>query len=211
MNNQWTLQHLIVLDRIKAWHDWRSTVRQWSKVFQSESVLAAQWPHSSPIAEMKVYIYCRPQTPRFYFSSSFQPLSLHRSPSRPLSRRTADYRRSGQRRASAAARKLRRFNFLLFIVATQTTFKILPFRLVPLPSRLNLRRSRPKIFPAQQSPDDLPSRKNWLELQSWLDGLRGIKNQAITVKNWNLVFCMGVVCRGEEGIRLKLDWRLNGE
>lgn len=86
-------------------------------------------------------------------------LSLQPCPSRPLSQHRADYR---QRQASdaTAVQRLRRFNFLLFIVATQTTFKLLPFRPVPLPSRPNLRLSRPKIFTAQQSPDDLPSLKS---------------------------------------------------
>lgn len=117
----------------------------------------------------------------FIFCHFSLPPSLHPCPSRPLSQPRADYR---QRRASAAAavQKLRRFNFLLFIVATQTTFKLLPFRPVPLPSRPNLRLSPPQNLHCPTVPGWPPLPEIWLELQSWLDGVRGIKNQAITVK-----------------------------
>lgn len=107
---------------------------------------------------------------RFSLQSSTSPSlhpSLHPHPSLPLSQHRADYQRgselprhhNGRRWASAAAvQKLRRFNFLLFIVATQTTFKLLPFRTVPLPSRPNLCLSRPKIFTAQRSRMTSPPR-----------------------------------------------------
>lgn len=47
----------------------------------------------------------------------------------------------------------------------------------------------------------------WLELQSWLDGLCGIKNQAITERNKNEIFCLvWVVCwEGGGWIKPKLN------
>lgn len=87
------------------------------------------------------------------------PPSIHAPPA-GLAHGTEQITDNGEPQLPPPVQRLRRFNFLLFIVATQTTFKLLPFRPVPLPSRPNLRLTRPKIFTAQQSPDDLPSLKS---------------------------------------------------
>lgn len=137
-----------------------------------------------------------------FFSSSATFPSIHAP---------AGFSHSTEQITDDGGRRLRRFNFSLFIVATQTTFKLLRFRPVPLPSRPNLRLARPKIFAAQQSPDDLPSLKSGWSSNLGLMGCVELKTRQLQWKNWNLVFVWDWCAEGGKGIRLKLDWRLNGE
>lgn len=134
----------------------------------------------------------------FFFPSSATPPSIHPS---GLSHGAEQIMDNGELQPPPPAQTLRHFNFLLFIVATQTTFKLLPFRPAPLPSRPNLRLSRPKNLHCPTVPGWPPLPEIWLELQSWLDGVRGIKNQAITVKKLKSCVLYGSgVPRGGRGL-----------
>lgn len=147
-------------------------------------MLAAQWPHSSSIPKWKFAI------------NVAHKLSIFSSPATlPSGRAPSGLSQGTEQITDDGGRRLRCFNFLLFIVAKQTTLKLLRFRPVPLPSRPNLRLCRPKIFTSQQSPDDLPSLKSGWSSNLGLMGCVELKTRQLQWKNWNLVFCMGVVCR----------------
>lgn len=130
--------------------------------------VAAGWPHSVHLGNISLYSMSAA------FISSFATFLSILAP--------AGLPHSAEQITDDGSRRLRRFNFLLFIIAKQTTFKLLrlqpgsaskPPKSAPLPLQ-NLRSPTVPGWP--------PLPKIWLELQSWLDGVRGIKNQAITEK-----------------------------
>lgn len=130
--------------------------------------MAARWPHSNHERNVSLFSVSAA------FFSSFATFLWILAP--------AGLPHSAEQITDDGSWRLRRFNFLLFIIAKQTTFKLLrlqpssaskPPKSAPLPLG-NLRSPTVPGWP--------PLPKIWLQLQSWLDGVRGIKNQAITVK-----------------------------
>lgn len=172
------------------------------------------WPHSRLNLKKLFKITHKLNISSIFSHSPLLP-ALHSCPNRPHRRLRLQLWAATVEDAlapSTAVQKLRRFNFFLhFIVAAQTTFKLLPSHPAPRPSSQNLCLNCPKIFTAQQSQDDFPSSKSGYSSNLGLMGCMELKTRQLQWKKWNLVLCMGVTEGGGGGFRLKLDWCFNGE
>lgn len=157
------------------------------------SVVAPQWPHSS-LNPNKLFNITHKLTPFSIFPHSSLPPTLQLWPQQASQKITP----ATAQAPSTAVEKLRRFNFLHFIIATQTSLKLLPSRPAPRrPSRQNLLLHCPKIFAAQKSQDDFPSSKSGYSSNLGLMGCMELKTRQLQWKKKEILCFVGELQKGE--------------